>query len=452
MKRLDRREWVRLALAGSGGITLAALASGLPRDFLETGRVAHAQEGPEPTFFVFAFSPQGDPLNANCPGSYPNPSDESDIARNVEHPTTAELGRQPLGTIDGQPYFAADLESGTACRIGGDETWAARPWADLPAALRNRMSIIRHRTLTNAHAEMNSVLDFHSAIKGPGRVGVETFPSLIAQETHSRLGTVLEGPVSLAGSFSYRGVPVRRQTPDTLEGLFAGAGRWAGFSDSDFALARDAVLDAVYRDSRMSGTPAQRRFIDNHARSRRDARDLSSTLGASLAPIGSSDNNNEKRAIAVAALFKHRVTPVVAIRLPFGGDNHADSNLETEALETIQGVDGIHRLWQELTVQGLEDQVTFAILNCFGRTLNRTGGGGRSHHGNDHVMVTFGPRVEPGLVGSLVADDRGRLEAGPIADIPMDESLASVGKTVAKACGVPDEVIDERIVGGRVIA
>jgi hypothetical protein len=66
-------------------------------------------------------------------------------------------------------------------------------------------------------------------------------------------------------------------------------------------------------------------------------------------------------------------------------------------------------------------------------------------------MVMFGPHVTPGVLGGLIEDDRS-LRAGPIGDVAVDDTLSSAGKTLAKACGVPDETIEERIVGGRALA
>jgi hypothetical protein len=60
-------------------------------------------------------------------------------------------------------------------------------------------------------------------------------------------------------------------------------------------------------------------------------------------------------------------------------------------------------------------------------------------------MVMFGPHVKPGVYGQLDQE----LRAGPIADVSVDETLSAAGKTLAKAIGVDDTIIDQRVVGGR---
>ncbi len=448
MKKLNRRDMMRWTLGGGGGLTLAALATGLPLSFLRTGQVAHAggDATKNPTALILATSSSGDPLNANCPGSYPNPSDDNDPRWMVEHATVSELGDGPRGEIAGVAYGAADFAEGHLCQLGGVETWAARPWADLPEALRSRMSVLRHRTLNNAHTEFRQVTEFHGALKGPGGIGVEALPSFIAQETFQSLGTVVEAPISLGGpSYAFEGAWLRDQDPDSLQELFAQTGEYRGLLAPDFAEVRDAAVDAIYKDLRASGTHAQRRFFEGHVRSRNDARLLSEVLSSSLAPVSATDSEIEKQIIAAVALVEAGATPVVTLNFPFGGDNHQDSDLAVEVDEQIQGIGGIRRLWDELTAKNLQDDVTFAYLGVFGRTLTRQNSGGRNHYGDDHAMLMFGPHVTPGLVGQL--DDG--LKAGAIGDVPVEETLASAGKTLARAAGVPEAIVEQRINGGR---
>lgn len=105
------------------------------------------------------------------------------------------------------------------------------------------------------------------------------------------------------------------------------------------------------------------------------------------------------------------------------------------------------RLHEELTLRGLIDQVTFANLFVFQRPLTRGNFGGRGHYGDDNCMVAFGPNLPAGIHGGLDAN----LKAGPIDNVPVDETLAAVGKTFACACGVPANALEDRILGGRVL-
>lgn len=454
MKNFSRRDMIRWSLSGGAGLTLASLATGLPVSFLRSGGIAHAQDEPaeNPTYLILATSSSGDPLNANCPGSYANPSDDNDLRWAVEHPTVAELGSEPIrsivapGTIGEVAYGAPDFDQGHLCRLGDTECWAARPWADLPSELRAKMSILRHQTYNNAHTEFRQVTEFQGGLKGPGRVGVEALPSFISQENAARLGTVIEAPISLGGpSYAFRGAWLRTQDPDSLREVFAESGAFRGLEPVEFADIRDAALDSIYGEIRTSGTHAQKKFLDGHVRGREDARALSEILSASLAPVETAQTSVRKQIIAAVALIEANATPVVTISLPFGGDNHQDSDLYTEVNQQVEGIEGIHWLWEELGNKGLRDQVTFATLAVFGRKLKRGNSGGRGHYGKDHAMVMFGPHVKPGLLGQLDSE----LAAGPIEDVPVEETLATAGKTLARATGVPEEIIEERIVGGR---
>lgn len=272
-----------------------------------------------------------------------------------------------------------------------------------------------------ATAANRNVSEFHGGVKGPGRIGVESFQSMLAQETATQLGTTIDKPINLGGpAVLFRGSPVRTQSPDDLLDIFSESGAWRGLEPAKFADYRDSALDRIYGKVKVSGSHAQKRFVNENARSREDARALSEALSTSLAPIGATSDSTEKQALAVAALFEHNVAPVTTIRLPFGGDNHQDGNLETEVTEQIAGIEGIRRLWEELSPRGLADRVTFAYLSVFGRTPGRRNSGGRNHYGDDHARVVFGPNVKPGLVGGLMdtGSNKRPLKAGPIDDIP----------------------------------
>jgi len=68
--------------------------------------------------------------------------------------------------------------------------------------------------------------------------------------------------------------------------------------------------------------------------------------------------------IASVALIKLKVAPVVTMHLPFGGDNHNDSDLSVEAQDTLDSMATLTALWTELVQQVCQDQVTFARSTC----------------------------------------------------------------------------------------
>src|SRR5260370_40492949 len=51
----------------------------------------------------------------------------------------------------------------------------------------------------------------------------------------------------------------------------------------------------------------------------------------------------------------------------------------------------------------MQDRVTFAMMNVFGRTLSASHGAtnGRNHHGDHHVTVLIGKPMKGGVVGGL---------------------------------------------------
>ena len=457
MMKLTKRDLLRRALWGSGGLGLKALATGLPPAFLLHRRTAFAQGTPPPTYLILSNAQAGHPLNANSPGTYPvDPNDPNDPITQIAHPTVAELGAAPLGTINGVAYGAADFETPTDLVLGDTTLPAAGPWAALPAEMRNRTLFFHHATYANAHPEFGNVMKFHGAIKGSSGNGQEMLSSFIAQENAEALGTLTNQPVNVGGNLvTFESRPLGRLDPRELQSLFGIAAHPTRVPDpSQITRLRDAVIDEVYRDVVAHGRHAQKAFLDRYARGRAQA----AALGDSLAPLLANITNNAPidEVEAAVALLRLNVTPVVVMQVPFGGDNHQDQNLEREVTETIDSINTFQALWTRLNQEGLQDRVTFANLDVFGRTLRRNQAGGRDHNRDHHTMMMFGPRVRPGVIGGLepTFNRRGALRdfrATAIGNVAVDQSLESAGKTLARAVGVPDDRIEARIVGGRVV-
>jgi hypothetical protein len=156
-----------------------------------------------------------------------------------------------------------------------------------------------------------------------------------------------------------------------------------------------------------------------------------------------------------------KVTPVIAIHIPFGGDNHRDIALAAETAQTNAGVATIVALMQQLAAAGLTDSVTFMSLNVFGRTLGPTNTDGRQHNGNHQVSLTIGKPFRGGVIGGVapVQNDYGAMpidsktgggSAG--GDIKAVDTLASFGQTMLAGVGVDRTVISTQIASGQVIA
>jgi hypothetical protein len=145
------------------------------------------------------------------------------------------------------------------------------------------------------------------------------------------------------------------------------------------------------------------------------------------------------------------VSPVIAIHIPFGGDNHRDTALATETSETVSGVQTIVQLMQALQTAGLQDQVTFMSLNVFGRTIGPGNTDGRQHNPNHQVSVTIGKPFKGGVVGAVtpVQTDYGctpinsQTGAGNSSgDVKAVDTLAAYGQTMLAAVGASQTAVN----------
>ena len=133
------------------------------------------------------------------------------------------------------------------------------------------------------------------------------------------------------------------------------------------------------------------------------------------------------------------------------------SDLRIEAADTVSGVGQIAELWRELKTAGIQDRVTFAMLNVFGRRLNRNRRGGRDHNRHHGVMVAFGTGINGGVYGGVNGNGQARninpnsgrsVNSGGISP---EQTLMSAGKSLAAAMGHEPALIDYRIQGGRLV-
>lgn len=429
--RASRRRLLKAAAFGAGFVGLRALATGLPKSWLLGDRVAYA-ETLAPQFLILATSSNGDPLNANAPGSF-----------------VAGAQNSPLPEL-----AAADVTFGETAHQ------AAKCWGDLPAELRARLAFFHHRTYTNAHPEHRKVMALHGAAKSAAGNGQEMLPSLLASELAEALGSIQTEPIPLGNELiTFEGRALDNIDPTGLKSLFDQPDDLL----TGLSSLRDQEIDAIYADLRVNGTRVQRQFLDRYALGRDQVRKLGEDLATLLARLPVDPTNRDSpvdQVIAAVALIKLKVAPVVTIHLPFGGDNHNDSDLTVEAQDTVDSIGTLGTLWTELTAQGLQDQVTFASLNVFGRTLKRNTGGGRNHNQHHHVMTLFGKHVKGGVIGGVeeverdfgataIASATGKSDPG--GDIDALSSLESAAKTLAAALQLPSERIDARIAGGKIV-
>jgi hypothetical protein len=419
-------------LFGAGGIGLRALATGLPASFLVRPLRAQAAEvcadKAAAQYLILSTSPAGDPMNANAPGTYDIPE--------IAHASDPAMAATPL-------------------KLGARTTKAAQVWSTLPAWVLERSAFIHHATQTNNHPNHPKVLRMMGAIERE-----EMAPSLYAKHIASCLGTVQTEPISAGAgaTFTFAGKNLPNLRPTGLRDLLA---KETG-PLAKLRTIRDKSIDELHALLKDRGTAAQRAYLDNLALSRTQARGLSDDLLDMLAGIV--NDRAEGQIAAAVALVKMNLAPVAIIRLDFGGDNHADAGLALrEVPQHKTGVGHISLLMETLRTHGLEDKVTFAIYNVFGRTLAKKKLAGRDHWGAHHVTLTVGKKVRPGVIGGLVPNDaRSDYIAGPFdsrtgavmaggGDIPADDGLASMGKTLGAMLGIPRATLDEKIKRGKVI-
>ena len=195
---------------------------------------------------------------------------------------------------------------------------------------------------------------------------------------------------------------------------------------------------------------------------RDEARSLSLDLVERLSTI---DGNGETdQVLAASVLAAMNVSPVVTLRIDFGGDNHSDNEFVRETNETVEGVGHIQTLVEavdSMRTEGvLRNDVIVGTLNVFGRDLARKGRRGRDHNGRHHCAVLIGEGLRGGVVGGIEptgndyqaqAIDSATGRASASGNVPHEETFQSMAKTLGVALGVSRTRLDEAITGGQVI-
>lgn len=429
--KISRRNALMSALFGAGYVGLRALATGLPIAALTQGKKAFAEgsciDPAKAQFIIFSTSGQGDPINANAPGTY-------GVTGIVHCP---------------DPAMAA-----TPMTIGGKSVQAARPWTTLAPEVLARTSFWHLMTNTPVHPKEPEVLRLLNSTQYN-----EMLPSLLAQQLAPCLGTIQSQPITIGARTPSEGLSFQGQAlpiipPTALAAtLTAPNGPLANLTQL-----RDQTLqqlDGLYRATASSG---QKKYLDSLINSQSEVRNINQDLLSMLSTIV--DDNIDSQITAAIALIKMKVTPVVAIHIPFGGDNHQDNGLVTESAQTQTGVQNINSLMGALATAQLTDQVTFMTLNVFGRTLGSKGTKGRDHNENHQVSVVIGKGFKSSLIGGVgpsgkdfgaLAIDSSTGKGGAGGDISPIDSLTSFGKTMLAAVGADAAFTDQAVLGGKVV-
>lgn len=453
---LNRRQFlVKSALLKStfsfGSLPLKSLVTGLPVGFLASISSPARANSLGYSTLILNHVQAADPINTNVPGTYPAiDKDTNDPLSLIDHPRVTELGAQ-----------AEAFETPATFNLGNNQVKAAGAWASLPEDLRDRLGFWHHATFTNAHPDFSSVRKLNGAATLSTSDQTEELGTILAGELASHLATTNSSPVSLGGtrvSADGREIPIIK--PFDIKNMFASS---VPNIDKMMAL-RDRFIDKAYSDTKANGTPAQMQFLENYAITREEANAFGDQLGQNITDVDGNDAINQAR--MAVALAQINFSPVITLGIPFGGDNHGDSNLNDEVTDTLEAMEILKTLWQKIKEANLEESITFASLNTFGRDLVRNTTGGRDHNGEHHCLFTFGPKIQPGVIGGLkqrFVNNQAKdftatgfnsstgVNAGTI-DIPYEETLVSVAKTLAKAVGLDDEKINASFDSGKVIA
>jgi hypothetical protein len=430
---ITRRKALMSALFGAGYVGLRALATGIPAGILIKGHRAFADgtgacaNKAKAQFIILNTSGNGDPINANVPGTYSDPK----ITHSAD-PTMAP----------------------TALKLGSVATTAALPWSQLPQNVLDRTTFWHIMTNTPVHPKEPDVLKLMGTTDAD-----EMLPSLLAKQLAPCLGSVQAQPITLGASSPSEGLSFSGQALPIIPPLALKATLTSPAGPlSTLQAMRDQTLSQLDELFRTGANAGQKAYLDGLINSQSELRNINQSLLSSLASI--KDNSITSQVTAAVALIQMNVTPVIAIHIPFGGDNHTDAGLANEAKQTVSGVAAIGSLMSQLASAGLADQVTFLSLNVFGRTLGPSNTDGRNHNANHQVSIAIGKSFKPGIIGAVgpVGNDYGALaisshtgEGVAGGDIETGASLASFGKTVFAAVGADAATIDQSITNGKVV-
>jgi hypothetical protein len=391
----------------------------------------------------------GDPINANCPGTY--------LDAKINHPAPLDGSMAP-----------------TQITINGQNHMVAKPWEQLgPTGVNVLDRTVFWHLMTNTpiHPKEPDVLKLMETTAYN-----EMLPSLLAKQLAPCLGTIQAQPISVGASTPAEGLVYGGQAQPIIPPLALKATLTNPVSPdpraplTDLQQLRDDSLNQLYDLYKNNANTAQRAYIDSMVTTQTQVRSINQNLLAMLNTI--KDNSVAAQITAALALIQMKVSPVIAIHIPFGGDNHQDTNLMAETAQTLSGTASIASLMQQLQTTKmnnvpLSELVTFMTLNVFGRTLTPVGSGGNGYDGRNHnqfhqVSLTIGKPFQGGVIGGVGPvmgfNDYGAQQfdskTGKVSlmgDVSPLRSLASFGQSMLAAVGVDQATISSLIMSGTVI-
>jgi hypothetical protein len=286
------------------------------------------------------------------------------------------------------------------------------------------------------------------------------FPSVLAKALAPCLNTIQPQPVSVgatnpAETIAYGGAPLPVIPPTALKSTLTNpTGPLTNLQPL-----RDQTLNQLYDLYKNGASPAQQQYIDSLVTSQQQVRGIKQNLLSALSNI--TDNLQDSQVLAAITLIQMNVSPVIAIHIDFGGDNHRDIGLATETTESVAGVQTIASLMSQLASAQLTDKVTFMSLNVFGRTLGPGNQNGRQHNPNHQVSISIGSALKGGVIGAVApaTPDYGATaissttgSGGSGGDIQPIDTLAAYAMTMLASVGASPSVITSPTGTGKVVA
>jgi hypothetical protein len=225
---------------------------------------------------------------------------------------------------------------------------------------------------------------------------------------------------------------------------------------------RDDTLKKMNEYLKTRGNTAQKLFLDRYIKSQNDIRTLSLDIVNLLNDIKGDGPDDQIK--AAVALIHMNCSPVITVRIPFGGDNHGDADLNREAQQTVAGTQTIGNLMQIIESQGLKEKVVFALCNVFGRTMSyaKRENEGRDHHGGASGGIIISTNIKGSVCGGLGFNEKAKdfislpiqssTGAGSLmGDVSVDDNMASFAKTLGFALGISNVDIDRVILSGKIV-
>lgn len=417
-----RREALQ-GLLGASWVGLRAVATGLPLGLLLHPHGVGAAGNPNQTarsrFLVLSLSTCGDPLNANVPGSYSVPD--------IVHPADPRFTAAPI-------------------LLSGQRHQAAQSWKQLPQRLLDRTVFFHHATLQNSHPGLPELLQVGSPS--------ESAPVLFAKELAKPLDTAQSQPL-LLGADEVLTVAEKR-----LPGIRPVDLRDALLGPSSplpqLAQLRESTLARLSHLRHKTGNAQLDRALRTQTMNAKQAQQLGEQLAADLATIKT--DGAESQVIAAAIAVRLGISPIIAIHIPLGGDNHFDGGLKQEADQIHRGIGHIASLWNKLAAYGVADRTCFAHLSVFGRTLKREGLIGRDHWPLHNTALLMGAPFRGGVVGGVVAQegdyaaqaiDSRSGQPSPGGDIKPSDSEQALLRTLAQGVGIDGPVVAKTFPQGK---